>query len=94
MGTLCAESGEESAKCGASLAKVSGQCSDSGEYFVCTVGTGCFEWVDIASLVSSNGHDCVVEPLLYDSPVGGVLWTSRAVVVAGARAWQCNGGIR
>jgi len=25
---------------------------------------------------------------LYDSPVGGVLWTSRAVVVAGARAWQ------
>ncbi len=26
---------------------------------------------------------------LHDSPVGGLLWASGAVVVAGARAWEC-----
>lgn len=31
---------------------------------------------------------------LHDSPVSGVLWTSRTVVVAGVGAWQRHRGIR
>ena len=47
---------------------------------------GCFEWMATASTVSGTRHHGAVESLLYDSPVGSLLWTSRSLAVASVRA--------
>lgn len=49
----------------------------------------CLERVAIPSDLLGIRHHCVVGALLHDSPIGGLLWTSRAVVVACVEASQC-----
>jgi len=43
-------------------------------------------WLAPAPALSGFRHHGAVEPLLYDSPVGGLLWASSAVVMASVRA--------
>ncbi len=66
--------------------------ADSGGIVVCAFGAGCLEWVEIASLVFGDGYHRVMGSLLHDSPIGSVLWTGSAFVVARVRTWECDGG--
>jgi len=69
----------KSPKCRAALAAIHEQCPNSSRSAVSTVSDGCFEWVATRAGLPI-GHDRSVEPLLYDSSVGGLLWASRPLL--------------
>ena len=68
------------------MAAISGQRAGWGKCFICAPSARGVEWVETASAVFGFGHDSGMGSLLHDSLVSRVLWTSRAVVVAGVRA--------
>lgn len=63
-------------------ATVFGQWAGAGQPDVCAVGGGGVKWMEAPSPAYCPGHNGIVGSLLYDSPVGGVLWSCGSVLVA------------
>lgn len=78
MGTRSALSRSERAKQRTTLATIYEQRPDSGEVAVSAVSHGGFERMAIPSALLGIRHDHAVGSILHDSPVGGLLRTSRA----------------
>lgn len=52
------------------------------------------EGMATAPTISCPGYHHVVESLLHDSSVSGLLWASHPVTMASVGTWQCNGSVQ
>lgn len=78
-------SSDESAKRRAALATVHGEWANFRHGNLHTVSAGSLEQVEVTTIVFSFRYDCAVGSFLHDPPVGGLLWSSRSLIVAGTR---------